>query len=263
MIFKRFAANLRAQNWFAILIEFAIVVAGVFVGTWVANLNQERVARADTIRLLDQLRPEIRYQEQQYRQFERYLRTTDAYTKVALAGWQREPGVTDNAFVVAAYHASQITGSATNTQTWASIFGGHQVQNIRDRELRNRLIRVLSLDSNVTDYRQADTDYRKNVRQTIPDDVQTAIRTRCGEVAAADDISIAHLPPSCDLVLPAADATAVAAALRARPSLVNDLNWHRAAAASLLYTYAGYVRTLKSLDEAIENSSERGAKVGR
>ena len=34
MIFKRFAANLRAQNWFAIGIELAIVIVGVFIGTW-------------------------------------------------------------------------------------------------------------------------------------------------------------------------------------------------------------------------------------
>ena len=263
MIFKRTVAKLRAQDWSAITIEFAIVVAGVFVGTWVANLNQERAARADTRRLLEQLRPEIRYQEQQYRQFERYLKTTGDYTKVALAGWRRDPAVSDNAFVIAAYQASQITGSATNTESWTSMFGSDQVQNIRDPELRTRLIRVLSLDATVTDYRQGDTDYRKNVRQTIPNDVQDAIRTRCGEVAGADDLSIASLPPTCDLVLPSADATAVAAALRARPSLVNDLNWHRAAAASLLYTYAGYLRTLKTLDAAIEKSGERDEKRGR
>ena len=40
MIYKRAIAKLRAQDWFAIFVEFAIVVAGVFVGTWVANLNQ-------------------------------------------------------------------------------------------------------------------------------------------------------------------------------------------------------------------------------
>ena len=263
MIYKRVAARLQAQDWLAITIEFGIVVAGVFVGTWVANLNQERGARADTIRLLDQLRPEIRYQEKQYRHFERYLKTTGGYTQTALAGWGRDPAVSDNAFVIAAYQASQITGSTTSAESWASMFGNDQVQNIRDPELRTRLIRVLSLDATVTDFRQSDTDYRKNVRQTIPNDVQDAIRTRCGEIAAADDLSIASLPPTCDLVLPAADAAAVAAALRARPSLVTDLNWHRAAAASLLYTYAGYVRTLKTLDAAIEKSGERDEKRGQ
>lgn len=61
MIYERAVAKLRAQDWLAIAIEFAIVVARVFVGTWVANLNQERAARANTRHLLEQLRPEIHY----------------------------------------------------------------------------------------------------------------------------------------------------------------------------------------------------------
>ena len=46
MIYKRFVANLRAQNWFAIGVELAIVVVGVFIGTWVANWNQARCRTA-------------------------------------------------------------------------------------------------------------------------------------------------------------------------------------------------------------------------
>ena len=37
MIYKRAIAKLRGQEWSAIAIELAIVVVGVFMGTWVAN----------------------------------------------------------------------------------------------------------------------------------------------------------------------------------------------------------------------------------
>ena len=47
MIFKRFAANLRAQNWFAIGVELGIVILGVFIGTLVANANQQRLEGRD------------------------------------------------------------------------------------------------------------------------------------------------------------------------------------------------------------------------
>lgn len=59
MIFKRAVAKLRAQDWTAIGVELAIVVLGVFIGTWVANWNQERESRAETHHLLIQLKPEI------------------------------------------------------------------------------------------------------------------------------------------------------------------------------------------------------------
>ena len=66
MILRRLTANVKAQNWTAIAIEFVIVVIGVFIGTQVSNWNQARVERQNTIRLLDQFKGEIRYQTTQY-----------------------------------------------------------------------------------------------------------------------------------------------------------------------------------------------------
>jgi hypothetical protein len=46
MIMRRVAARLRQQDWFAVTIEFALVVAGVFLGIQVANWNDLRKERA-------------------------------------------------------------------------------------------------------------------------------------------------------------------------------------------------------------------------
>ena len=53
MILRRLTENLRAQNWTAITIEFAIVVIGVFVGTQVSNWNQARLEKQATTRMLE------------------------------------------------------------------------------------------------------------------------------------------------------------------------------------------------------------------
>ena len=60
MIFKRAVAGLRAQDWLAITIELAIVIIGVFIGTQVANWNEERLERQETQRMLTRLKPELR-----------------------------------------------------------------------------------------------------------------------------------------------------------------------------------------------------------
>lgn len=257
MILRRLTTNLKAQNWTAIAIEFAIVVLGVFIGTEVSNWNQARVERENTIHLLEQFKSEIRYQIAQYGFLNAYMATTGNYAKVALAGWQRQPQVSDNDFVIGAYQASQVAGAAINTQNWASIFGSGQVQNIRDPVLRGRLIRVLSLDSSVIDYHQVQSDYRQHVRQVIPDDIQTAIRERCGDRFQADGSSAPFLPPTCDLVLPASRARATAAALRSHPDLVNDLNWHRSLVATMLDQYRNYATSLNALGKAIDRSTQR------
>lgn len=46
MIFRRIKAHVEKENWFAVFIDFAIVVFGVFIGIQVANWNAERLERS-------------------------------------------------------------------------------------------------------------------------------------------------------------------------------------------------------------------------
>ena len=45
MIFRRIKSHIEKENWFAVFIDFAIVVVGVFIGIQVANWNGERLER--------------------------------------------------------------------------------------------------------------------------------------------------------------------------------------------------------------------------
>jgi hypothetical protein len=255
MIFKRAAAKLRAQDWTAILIELGIVVLGVFIGTWVASRNQEAIERDSTIRLLNQFKTEIHFQAKQYQGVKEYMAVTGAYARTAEAGWRRDPAVNDRDFVVAAYQASQITGTAINTQSWASMFGAGQVQNVQDPAVRTRLIRVLSLDSSIIDVHQLESDYRKDVRSVIPGTIQEAIRARCGDIFPDTGAITSKLPARCDLLISAQDASETAAALRMRPELAHELDWHRATVASMMSQYGAYIRSLESLSQAIDHSA--------
>jgi len=52
MLLRRMTKHVQDQNWFAVLLDFLIVVIGVFVGLQVANWNEARVeqARGESIR---------------------------------------------------------------------------------------------------------------------------------------------------------------------------------------------------------------------
>lgn len=57
---RRFARRLAQQDWFAVAIEFALVVAGVFVGLQVANWNDSRKDRALEATYLARIAQDIR-----------------------------------------------------------------------------------------------------------------------------------------------------------------------------------------------------------
>ncbi len=255
MFVRRLTTSFKEQHWMTLVIELVIVIVGVFIGTWVANRNQEVVERESTIRLLNQFKSEIQFQAQEYQALKDYMAVTGDYARVAEAGWRNDLAVSDPQFVIAAYQASQITGTAINTQSWASMFGAGQVQNVQDPVVRSRLIRVLSLDSSVIGIQQLQSDYRKDVRSVIPGPIQDAIRARCGDIFPDTGAITSQLPARCDLVLPPEAAREAATALRAKPVLTHELDWHRAAVASLMGQYGAYIRSLQSLSQAIDQSS--------
>ena len=59
MLLRRLTNNLKEQNWTAIVIEFVLLVVGVFLGIQVANWNEERVERERERLLLVELRGEL------------------------------------------------------------------------------------------------------------------------------------------------------------------------------------------------------------
>lgn len=236
MIFKRFAANLRAQNWLAILIELGIVILGVFVGTLVANWNQERIDRRETQQMLANLGPELQNQLNFIDDVRAYYQVTRQYADQALAGWAGAPEVSDEEFVIAAYQASQVTGIGTNTENWALTFGGEQLRNIEDPEIRRDLEVILTADYAPIALNSAASPYREQVRRLIPITVQDAIRRECGdrfEISTMGLIRI-KLPDRCAVKIPAAEAAEVARTLRARPDLARELNWHLAGVAVVM-----------------------------
>lgn len=59
MIFRRLKAHIEKENWFAVFIDFAIVVIGVFIGIQVANWNESNAQRAGAEKLLVRLDEEV------------------------------------------------------------------------------------------------------------------------------------------------------------------------------------------------------------
>jgi len=253
MIFKRSVARLRAQNWLAITIELTIVIIGVFIGTQVANWNEERLERRETQRMLTRLKPELRNVLDLYASARTYYATTRDYAETAFAGWRSDPRVSDRDFVIAAYQASQIYATAINNATWATIFGADRLRAIDDSLIRNNLAFLMYSDTTQIDTEAVNTPYRQNVRRVIPVEIQDAIRAECGDQRPPDNPQLFFLPRSCDLDVPPAAAATAAAALRAHPQLVDDLRWHTAAIAAFLNNTVVFEKKTNELKQRIDS----------
>ncbi|HET7716620.1 MAG TPA: hypothetical protein VFK86_13435 [Bauldia sp.] len=259
MILRRLTENLRAQNWTAIGIEFLIVVIGVFIGTQVSNWNQVRLEKRETERMLVNLVPELQSQLNFFDDVRAYYRVTRRFADQALAGWKGDSRVSDEQFVIAAYQASQITGIGTNAENWALTFGGDQLRNIEDKEVRRNLEVILTSDYGPIGLGGAASPYREQVRRVIPIGLQDDIRRECGDRFGTGHVGFVRirLPETCKLRIPPAEAAEIAAALRARPELARELNWHLAGVAVVLTNVDILEAPVRDLDRQLTRTSAK------
>jgi hypothetical protein len=254
MILRRLSGNLREQNWAAIAIEFVLVVLGVFLGILAANWNEERLEKRETERLLEQVDDTLTGFLGFLNSLKQYYAITAEYGDRAIAGWNKDPSVSDEEFVIAAYQASQVGGVGNNANVFGAIFGAENLRDIEDPEIRENLATVMTYDYALVDLRAVSTRYREEVRKTIPHSIQEAIRTRCGDRQVEEGWFV--LPTRCDLKLPPVEAARTAADLRARPELVGELHWHRAAVANQIANTAHLSSFIQPLTERIGSHTE-------
>lgn len=261
MILRRLIGNLRTQNWTAIGIEFLIVVVGVFIGLQAANWNQSRLDRRETQQMLEQLVPELQSQMEFFDSVRTYYATSRRYGDRALAAWNGGSELDDNQFVIAAYQASQITGIGTNAENWALTFGGEQLRNIDDPRTRRNIELILTADYGPIALNAAATPYRQQIRRVIPIDVQDDIRRECGDRFTPGKAGFVNvrLPTSCALQIPPAKAASIAASLRARPDLAQELNWHMASIAIFMTNVDVLEGPIRELHRDLSKSARKTA----
>jgi hypothetical protein len=250
VIYRRAIAKLRAQDWFAIAIELAIVVVGVFIGNWVNDRNQQRVQRHEVEGLVDRLKPTLKSLDHQVVGDLIYYANARNYALTAFAGWKRDPRVSDRQFVIAAYQASQVTGFGANTQIFSTLIGADQVREISDPALRAQMGLVLGADFSQLSYQNTLTDYRRHVRELIPNSIQDQVRAQCGDQNTPTGAIV--LPPKCDIALPAGEVAMTAATLRAHPELVNELDYHLSQASTQVANIRRFGERAKRLNAMID-----------
>jgi hypothetical protein len=228
VILRRFAQALREQNWATIVIEFVLLVAGVFLGIQAANWNAERDSDRRSVVFTERLKSDLRIEAWNFEMLVGYYgqvranarRTVDALTGV-------EP-LSDEALLVAAFRATQYVDNTRQRATYDELTSTGELALIRDRALRKLAMDIYSMrdfDWFIDEGRNS--PYRVAFRRMVPYRVQDALEAACGDhlVVPGDYAGIpTTLEYPCRVDLPAAEIAATATALRADPEIPALLN---------------------------------------
>lgn len=240
MVIRRIREHVAGHNWFAVAVDIAIVIIGVFLGMQANNWNQRRLDRASASAYRQQIIDDLKSNEVDMETRQAYYRAVRSHALAALSMIEEPSRSPGEPFLVDAYQASQVWARPLARTGYDEMIGAGLSGGIGDRETRSRLTAYY------TQIRQFDvtalgtTSYRERLRQTMPYAVQLAAQRGCGDrvTTLTSGTQIAALPDSCKLELDRATIMRSVSRLRAA-HLLEDLTRH---IADLDQKLAGYER---------------------
>ena len=226
MVFRRLREHAAHQNWFAVAIDLAIVIVGVFIGTQASNWNQERLERRQAgenrAMLLDDLNANL----QNLAMRKHYHQWVHSEALKALAGFQKPSSELGEQFLIDAYQASQALPWNLKRNAYDQMIASGQFSQIGDADLRDSIGNYY-VGADVTGANLAVMPaYRETLRRAMPYPVQQQIRTLCGEKIGEESRGQAVMgtPGECRLNLDPATVRDAVRQVHDMPGITLDLN---------------------------------------
>ena len=217
MLLRRVITHVRRQEWTAIVIDFLIVVVGVFIGIQVSNWNDERLREKTAQTYIERIRDDLRANVDDLQQRLAYFSQVRTNALAALSALDQSEEPSNKQFLVNTYQASQMLPRRLGRDTYDEILSVGANDAISEVAVRNRLANFYRSIEAQNILLKPDMQYRNSVRAHMPYGVQSAIRSVCGDIADTGEVGepIISLPASCDPDLtPEEVSVAVAAILK-------------------------------------------------
>ena len=181
MLLRRITQHIKNQNWFAIFIDFIIVVLGVFIGIQVANWNEKRILRDKTEMLTERLASDFGVDMWLADNFYHYNETVIENAKLVLKDITGRVELTDEKLIIAAFRATQFNRLPISS-TYKELIATGDYDLLAKSEL-GKLASVYYEGGQFNEIENdgKNSDYRRLFRSLIPIEVQLHVAERCGD----------------------------------------------------------------------------------
>jgi hypothetical protein len=252
MILRTVTKHVKDQNWFAVVIDLAIVIFGVYIGIQVSNWNENLVQEQKTTVLVKRLYEDLADEREVIAGRMDYIAVVKKFGVTAVRAFNNAGLVNDESFVIAAYQASQIDGVWSYRSAYDELVRTGNINLIKDENLKDYILGYYSAD--LADQNGVSEIYREYIRGVIPYEIQYAIRNECGDIAVpvAQTFANAPLPETCDLQLNNELFSESAIYLRSQPEMLHKLQHQLSVNDINIYNYVNYDKTIQKLMKKIE-----------
>ena len=225
MVVHRIREHVANHNWFAVCVDLAIVVAGVFIATQATNWNDGRIEREQSRSYHARLIDELDFNARQYRQQIEYYKQARGHGLAALKALQSPADRSGPDFLVDAYQTTQIDTALAKTFIYDELVSAGLVNRLGPADIQEAVSDYYLTVRAINRSLEETLPYRTIMRALIPYAAQMQIRNRCGDVPVSYKRRIIgyRLPDECDLDLDGRMIVSAVTHIRNQPLIVDDL----------------------------------------
>lgn len=255
MVIRRIREHVAVHNWFAVSVDLAIVVVGVFLGTQATNWNSARIERAMMREYRAEIIENLRANEISIDDQMAYYRRVQGHALAALDVMETTAPVMDEAFLIDAYQASQVRQRLLSQTAYEEMKSAGLGRNVAPLGIRARLSTFYAQMPQINAMTLTVTAYRDRLRRAMPVTIQRQLRERCGDISRRLPSGVvgSALPERCVLGLERDSVTRASARIRAARELNQDLTRHIADLDQKLRQLNGYQRLARELRMQLES----------
>lgn len=224
MLLRRIKQHVTNENWFAVGVDFFIVVVGVYVGLEVSNLNEKRQERERATSYLERFKADLEADRSTSKSSGDFWEQVHAHGELAIA--HAETGALSEGSVgktiLAYYQASQVDPYASIDTTYLELKGAGELRLIKNTELLI-LFADYYTDANglqASHLLQFVPEYRENIRGIVPWKIQKYIWANCHRM----DKTSQHLV-DCELPLSEEDGIEILTQIGDDPEVIHGLRF--------------------------------------
>lgn len=181
MVVRRIREHVAAYNWFAVGVDLAIVVAGVFLGIQASNWNDARIEAEQGVSYRQRLIEELDFNIRQHRQQSAYYRQVLGHGLEAMGTLQTGRANDPTQFLVDALQLTQVDTSPGKSYIYNEMVSSGLVARIGDETVQQAAsdyyIQLAATDRALLEIQP----YRDIVRGLVPYVIQAAIQENCGD----------------------------------------------------------------------------------
>ena len=204
MILSSVTKHVKEQNWFAVFIDFIIVVVGVFVGIQVSNWNQIQIDNNTAGEYIARIQSDLLDNVRDMNHRNEYFSLVKTHAIAALKDFDKQPESLGQQFLIDSYEASQSLPRLIGRDTYDELLSVGALNTISNLATRQRLAQYYRSSVTSQSILVFVPSYQNELRSTMPYKAQKPFRMgSCSHAFTTDSTGAPIIKPSnsCDLNL--------------------------------------------------------------